>query len=301
MLKSLVNATLHTWMIERFLQFIIGPIIKITKNVDYDTTVWAQTFRKHYAALFGRNIFHSCFVKVIVQQEEDITEHLPIVWGYTHASNFDPFMLVGYLPHRAYFIAKASLKKIPFFGYACGALGMIAVDRKNITQAKSALWGAEDLIRDRGYNIAIAPEGTRRRKASDANDHSLNLAPFKKGPFHTVKNAGCAFVPVCLFGVNRIAPPGSMIFKQGTVVIKILKAIPREVIQEKSVEELVDYTREIMMKSMNESNDYVTNELLGVKEYNWTMILMFTICWIQMIVEPMFMWWIYKWISGKFW
>ena len=64
-------------------------------------------------------------------------------------------------------------------------------------------------------NIAIAPEGVRRRKASDADDHSNNLADFKKGPFHTTKNADCAFVPVCIFGANRLAPPGSIVFGQG--------------------------------------------------------------------------------------
>jgi 1-acyl-sn-glycerol-3-phosphate acyltransferase len=96
-------------------------------------------------------------------------------------------------------------------------MGMICIDRDNLKDAKESLNIAANQIRDNGYNIAIAPEGTRRRKGSDFGDHSNNLAEFKKGPFHTAKNGDCAFVPVCIFGANRLARPGSLVYKQGNI------------------------------------------------------------------------------------
>ena len=96
---------------------------------------------------------------------------------------------------------------------------MVTVERSNLAQAKESLGTAVEFIRDGRNNLAISAEGLRRRRPSDAEDHCKNLAVFKKGPFHTTKNADCAFVPVCIFGANRLAPPGSIIFGQGKLFL----------------------------------------------------------------------------------
>ena len=147
------------------------------------------------------------------------------------------------------------------------------------------------MIKNKGVNFAIAPEGVRRRKASDADDHGKNLAEFKKGPFHTTKNADCAFVPVCTFGANRLAPPGSFVFGQGTILIRILKAIPREVVRKMSVDELTAHTKELMEKAMSEYNDVATPEFLATKKWTLTMWGVFFGVIVQQYVEwVLFMW-----------
>jgi len=77
----------------------------------------------------------------------------------------------------------------------------------------------EKVMMERKVNIAMAMEGTRRRKASIRGDHAANLLPFKKGPFHLAVNNKTCMVPVVLYGCNRIAPPGTLLWNQGTFFV----------------------------------------------------------------------------------
>lgn len=93
---------------------------------------------------------------------------------------------------------------------------MIPINRDNLSSAIDSLNTARDVILNEGHNVAIAVEGTRRRKRSvDHSDYRQNLMEFKKGPFHLAKNSCCTVVPVIVFGANRLCPPKSVIFNQG--------------------------------------------------------------------------------------
>ena len=113
-------------------------------------------------------------------------------------------------PARLYFIAKKSLAKVPIFGFAALKCNMIAIDRKSKDDALQTMKETEDFMLYRKTNIAMAPEGTRRRRLSDADDHSKNLMEFKKGPFHLAKNTNTYLAPVISYGLNRVMPPKSL-------------------------------------------------------------------------------------------
>jgi len=74
MIRSIWNSTIHTYFIERAFTFIIGPILKYFYNVDYETHERMAKFRKDYSSLFGRNIFRSGFVNVILHCDEDVDQ-----------------------------------------------------------------------------------------------------------------------------------------------------------------------------------------------------------------------------------
>lgn len=92
---------------------------------------------------------------------------------------------------------------------------MVTIDRKSHADAMNTMKGVEVVMMERNINIAMAPEGTRRRKSSVRENHKENLLEFKKGPFHLAKNNRRCLVPVCLYGCNRIAPPGTFVWNQG--------------------------------------------------------------------------------------
>ncbi len=71
--------------------------------------------------------------------------------------------------------------------------------------------------------------------------------------------------------------------------MKFLKAIPRDIVQDKTVDELCEYTREVMKKSSRELNKTVTTEMLSKKVYSFHMWVVFCICMYEVIL------WIYLW------
>jgi 1-acyl-sn-glycerol-3-phosphate acyltransferase len=106
-------------------------------------------------------------------------------------------------------IGKKSLYKLPLIGPLYFKIGNIPVDRTDLTQAMKALDEAAMMVMTKGYSIAIAPEGKRRRSPSVGPEH---LLPFKKGPFHIISRLWphVSVVPVVVYGSYRAWPPGSM-------------------------------------------------------------------------------------------
>ena len=82
---------------------------------------------------------------------------------------------------RYKFVAKAELFKVPIFGRAMRAAGMIEIQRDNRKAAFGAYDVAAERIRD-GNSVVVFPEGTR--------GHAYPLRPFKKGPFVLAIAAG---------------------------------------------------------------------------------------------------------------
>jgi len=100
MLRGLFNSMWAFWISERFMQFVGGPIIKKIYNVDYDGHPKMRAWRAWLGKAVARNIFHSGFINIVDHHDEDIAKHQPYVFGYTHASNFDPFIGIGWGPHK---------------------------------------------------------------------------------------------------------------------------------------------------------------------------------------------------------
>jgi hypothetical protein len=100
MLKALINTAMWLWYSERSFQFFIGPVIKLLYKIDYDSHPKMEAFRKFLGALLARSIIHSGFIKVVIYSDGDVGPHRPYVFGYTHASNLDPFMLSKNFPAK---------------------------------------------------------------------------------------------------------------------------------------------------------------------------------------------------------
>jgi 1-acyl-sn-glycerol-3-phosphate acyltransferase len=64
--------------------------------------------------------------------------------------------------------------------------------------------------------LAMAPEGTRRRKLSDGSEETIR--ELKKGPFYVAKDLKADIVPILLEGAHRLnydailANPGTICF-----------------------------------------------------------------------------------------
>lgn len=116
-------------------------------------------------------------------------------------------------------VGKKEILDLPILGWILKRLGHIGIDRKNKDKAIGSLDKAGREIEKHQKSLGISPEGTRRRKAS-TNDFSLNIQPFKKGPFHLAKQTSVQILPVLILGAHRLWPPNQIFTSPGHVILK---------------------------------------------------------------------------------
>jgi 1-acyl-sn-glycerol-3-phosphate acyltransferase len=155
-------------------------------------------------------------VRLVLHGDEDLYQERPRVFAANHVSWYDIFTLASIIP-RYTWIAKAELRKLPLFGRAAEAAGIVFIDRDNRKAAfESYKLAAQDV--KRGRSVIICPEGTRGR--------DYHLRPFKKGPFVLAIASGAPIIPTLLYGTREIMPKGSFRIRSGDVQIHFLEPVP---------------------------------------------------------------------------
>src|SRR4029434_6736432 len=123
----------------------------------------------------------------------------PRIYVSNHVSWFDVLTLAAVLP-RYKFVGKAELFRIPVFGRAAHAAGMIAIERENRKAAVEPSRVAAERIRP-GASVVVFPEGTRGRVYA--------LRQFKKGPFVLAVAAGVPVHPTIRHRTRAAMPPAT--------------------------------------------------------------------------------------------
>ena len=88
------------------------------------------------------------------------------------------------------------------------------IDRANPKDARSAMAGAADEIKNNRQSVYMFPEGTR------SYSKEPKLLPFKKGAFHLAVQAGVPIVPVVVANYSDVLFVQGYQFKSGTVLCK---------------------------------------------------------------------------------
>lgn len=136
----------------------------------------------------------------------------PYLFMANHTSALDILCIAPALPDNNRWLAKESLKWVPFFGWAMVATGgCIFIDRGDHEKARASLRRAAEKIQ-RGLCVVVFPEGTRSKDGA--------LMDFKKGPFHLAAAARVPIVPVAIKGTSALLPPGSLGIQSGEVLVR---------------------------------------------------------------------------------
>lgn len=110
-------------------------------------------------------------------------------------------------------VAKASLGRIPFFGWALARVHML-VDRGGGVEATRKMVDEATRRLTDGEILAIFPEGTRNRG-------SAPLLPFKKGTLILAKHTGAPIVPLAIKNAGSLWPADKFWPRPGTIRVKI--------------------------------------------------------------------------------
>jgi len=195
---------------------ILGPVVLVAGMLGVEERPRGIYQRCMHA--WCRSILRISGVSVEVHNFERTSADEGRVYIANHVSWYDIFALAAVVP-RYTWIAKAELRKLPLFGRAAEAAGIVFIDRDNKKAAfESYRLAAEDV--KRGRSVIIHPEGTRGR--------DYHLRPFKKGPFVLAIASQSAVIPTLVHGTREVMAKGSFMIRGGTVHIHFLEPVPTQ-------------------------------------------------------------------------
>jgi 1-acyl-sn-glycerol-3-phosphate acyltransferase len=165
------------------------------------------------ARMWARSLVAAAGIELRVENIEriDLTKRYIIVAN--HYSYLDIPCILAAIPQPIRFMAKASLFKIPVFGWALGRSGFIPIDRKNRRTAVKSFDLAADRIR-KGNTIVIFPEEGRAR--------TREMKPFQRGAFLLAIKSQKTIVPMAIDSTYDIWPVGAFWkLKAGRVTLRV--------------------------------------------------------------------------------
>ena len=155
----------------------------------------------------------------------------PVIFVSNHQSHLDPLIAGCHLGPFAP-LARTTLFDLPFWGWALGQLGGVALAREK--SDVGALRAAINVLKA-GGRVLIFPEGTRSRTGE--------LLPFKKGPFVLAIASQVPIVPVYCAGTFAIMPKGTLWVRPKPVTIRVGEPIETEGLRYEDREDLLQRTR----------------------------------------------------------
>ncbi|MDP9177949.1 MAG: 1-acyl-sn-glycerol-3-phosphate acyltransferase [Gemmatimonadota bacterium] len=195
----------------------------------------------HTPRVWSRIILWGAGVSTRVHSPELMMGGEPRIYMSNHLSWFDIPALASVLP-RYKFVAKAELFKVPVFGPAIRAIGMVPIER----QAGKAAFAAYDVAAGKiraGNSVVVFPEGSR--------GYDYPIRPFKKGPFVLAIAAGVPIVPVLLYGTRDVFAKGTMLVRSGPLHIHLLEPVPTAGLDLSDRDELAQTVRSRLVDALD--------------------------------------------------
>ena len=225
--------TVKFWTLIIFLSILLGATAVIARIFDNSGNA-----SHNIARLWCRLLCQWNGVEVKITGLENILTDQPQIFVSNHQGYFDIFALSGFLPVQIRWVAKSSLFKIPFMGWAMAAAGYIQVERGNRKKSYQAFIQTVEKVKQ-GNSVIIFPEGTRSEDGT--------VGPFKKGSNLIASRSHSPMVPVTIIGSGDIIKKGSAIINPGTVQIILSPPITK---QEKDDGEILNSIRDIICNNL---------------------------------------------------
>lgn len=181
-------------------------------------------------------------VRVTGRGNIDPTQSYVIVAN--HQSQYDIFVLYGWLGIDFKWVMKQELRKVPGIGIGCEKVGHIFIDRSNHEKAVASLRAAKEKIVN-GTSVIFFPEGTRSRDGS--------LGVFKKGAFKMAVDLRLPILPITIVGTRDILPTDTVDLFPGCARMIIHKPIDIAGYTDDNLDELVDRARGVIESGLRET------------------------------------------------
>jgi len=212
-----------------FIRSVLHMLIMAVTVIPYSLAVLYARFKKDSRAAYTvARAWLALSIKMahdLLHIQTNITgmENLPedkqegVVLLVKHQSTYETFLLPAIMPRPLAYVFKKELLRVPFFGWAIGALDMIHIDRSQGKRAFSKVMQQGRMLLDMGHWVVMFPEGTRMKRGRKGE--------YKSGGARLAITAGVSVVPIAITS-GRVWPRKAFVKRPGTVDISIGKPIP---------------------------------------------------------------------------
>jgi len=228
--------------------FVIPFALFLTLLISLATLFQTLVLRKgaasvqYLAAWWASSICKASGVEVAVTGTEQLDPEKPYIFAANHQSQFDIFVLQGFLGVNFRWLAKKELFAVPVWGPAMRRAGYIPIDRSHGRQALKSLEEAAKKIAA-GTSVIIFPEGTRSKDGK--------LHEFKAGAMVLAIKSGVPIVPVAILGTYEILPKGKLLLHPGKVQIRVGRPIETKNYSSRDKHELAKVSQEAVAVLFN--------------------------------------------------
>ncbi|MCP4046264.1 MAG: 1-acyl-sn-glycerol-3-phosphate acyltransferase [Gammaproteobacteria bacterium] len=237
------------WLYQVYAWLLLIPFGLLFTILSGWTTVlvaWVSSPRiasRYIAANWGKVLCWLTPVGVTVEGAENADPSKTYVVVCNHQSQYDIFLVYGWLKLDLKWVLKAELRKVPGVGIGCEKAGHIFVDRSNPERARKSVSDALDDVRD-GVGVLFFVEGTRSLDG--------RLGPFKKGAFRVASSQKLPILPVTIIGTRDIQRPKSMLIFPGKVRMVIHPAVEADNDDPEGIRRLMSKTRSAVASALPE-------------------------------------------------
>jgi 1-acyl-sn-glycerol-3-phosphate acyltransferase len=180
-------------------------------------------------------------MRVTVEGRENIDPKQSYVLVSNHQSQFDIFLLYGWLGIDFRWVMKKELRGVPGIGMACDRLEHIFIDRSDHAAAMATLEDAKKKIVN-GTSVMFFPEGTRSRDGK--------LKRFKKGAFRMALELGLPILPLTVTGTRDVLPADTSDLMPGSARLIIHPPIPVEGLTADDTTKISNQVREVIASAL---------------------------------------------------
>ncbi|XP_041825697.1 1-acyl-sn-glycerol-3-phosphate acyltransferase beta [Melanotaenia boesemani] len=198
-----------------------------------------------------RHVKYLLGLRIEVSGWEHLQTEGPYVIISNHQSSLDVLGMMEILPDRCTMIAKKELIYAGTVGLICWLGGIVFINRKKTTDAKSVMADAAKTMLDEQIRLWVFPEGTRNQRG--------DLLPFKKGAFHLAVQAQVPIIPVVFSSYSSFYLRKEKQFKSGTIRLKILPKIETTGMTSEDISTLSDKSFNLMRSAFLNISDSVTH------------------------------------------
>ncbi len=201
--------------------FLFFMMILITPFVWIYIKIGKMSERKR--RMLHRIIYHSARIITIhhgipgtkfrYKVDDDVDFRKPRVIICNHQSHLDLVCQLIFTPNIV-FLTKEWVWNNPFYGLLIRNAEYLPV----VEGIESLLPQLKSLVQ-RGYSIAVYPEGTRSK--------DCNIGRFHQGAFYIAEKLGLEILPMYLYGPGKILPKKSYYLSKGLIQIEVGKPISR--------------------------------------------------------------------------
>ena len=206
----------------RVIWFLINLVLSISVCSIPIIAVGLFDKEKYYTGklikMWARWVIWSTGIQYEIDGLDNLNLDKQYIFMSNHESALDIVLGVAAIPSNLVFLAKKELFRVPVFGWAMEAAGMIKIDRQNPEIARKSVSEAVETLMHSSFSTLIYPEGTR--------SNGKELLPFKKGGFILAIRTQLPVVPITILGAGNVLPKGTLAIKKSHIKMIIDNPIP---------------------------------------------------------------------------